>query len=379
MFKKAILFKKAIWVSIATFALVSQALADQATYTLNKIAKVKGAPWGLTFVDDGLAFVTTREGSAYLLDVRTGDLARVSGLPDVYARGQGGLMDVAIPPQSFASSNPTATNKNGKQLYFTYSKPAKGGSATALATAKLVGATLKDWKDLIVTQSITDTSRHYGSRIAFDDNEHLFFSIGDRGERSNGQDLTTHAGSILRLTLDGAQPASNPDLGGQALPETWSYGHRNPQGLFFDKQSQQLWSVEHGPRGGDEINLILKGKNYGWPITSHGKEYWGPISVGESEEKAGIEPPKKVYVPSIAPSSLVLYRGKHYPELNGKILIGALKLTHINVVDPQSFDETRLFADLGERIRSIAISPSEHLYFGTDNGNIFQISTAKME
>lgn len=373
------MFGKTNLLMLFLLATISSHSFAQTSYSLEKVGEVKGVPWGLTFVDDNLAFVTTREGSAYLLDVRTGDLALISGLPDVYARGQGGLMDVAISPQSLESDNSAITNKNGKQLYFTYSKPAKGGSATALATAKLVGATLKDWKDLIVTQSITDTSRHYGSRIAFDDNGHLFFSIGDRGERPNGQDLTTHAGSILRLTLNGAQPASNPDLGGQALPEIWSYGHRNPQGLFFDKQSQQLWSVEHGPRGGDEINLILKGKNYGWPITSHGKEYWGPISVGESEEKAGIESPKKVYVPSIAPSSLVLYRGKHYPELNGKILIGALKLTHINVVDPQSFAETRLFADLGERIRSIAISPSEHLYFGTDNGNIYQISTAKIE
>ncbi|MBD1556948.1 PQQ-dependent sugar dehydrogenase [Vibrio sp. S9_S30] len=369
------MFKQAIWLSITTLTLMSPALAEQATYKLSKIAELNGVPWGFTFIEHDLAFVTTRKGLGYLLNVKTGDLSPVSGIPDVYARGQGGLMDVAVSPESDALDNPASTNKNGRLLYFTYSKPVKGGSATTLATAHLVGTDLNNWKDLLVTRSITDTSRHYGSRIAFDDKGHLFFSIGDRGERPNGQDLTTHAGSILRLSVDGTQPTDNPNLGANALPEIWSYGHRNPQGLFFDKPAQQLWSVEHGPRGGDEINLILKGKNYGWPMTSHGKEYWGPISVGDAEEKEGIESPKKVYVPSIAPSSLVLYRGKHYPELNGKILIGALKLTHINVVDPLSFSETRLFEDLGERIRSIAVSPSEHLYFGTDNGNIYQIST----
>ncbi len=359
---------KFIWLIPFLLMVLSNDLFAQDQYSLEKVGRVKGVPWGLVFIDNGRAFISTREGEGFILNIESGSLDPVSGFPSVFARGQGGLLDVSIQPNS------VSTLKNTHKLYFTYSKATKNGSATTLATANLVGNVLKDWTDLIITQSTTDTTRHYGSRITFDDTGHLFFSVGDRGIRSNGQDLTTHAGSILRLTIDGHTPSDNPELGENTLPEIWSYGHRNPQGLFFDVQSNTLWSVEHGPRGGDEINVIKKGQNYGWPVTSHGKEYWGPISVGESKEKKGIESPKKVYIPSIAPSSLIFYRGKHYPALNGKILIGALKLTHINVVDPKTFSEIRLFKDLGERIRAIAISPTQHLYFSTDNGNIFRVN-----
>jgi glucose/arabinose dehydrogenase len=186
------------------------------------------------------------------------------------------------------------------------------------------------------------------------------------------QDLGNHAGSILRLNLDGSVPADNPFVGKpDARNEIWSFGHRNPQGLLFDRESRRLWSIEHGPRGGDEINLIIKGGNYGWPIISHGKEYWGPVSIGEGRSKPGMEPPRKVYIPSIAPASLILYRGQAFPEWRGDLFAGALKLRHLNRVSlsesGQAIAETRLLEDLDERIRALAQSLEGWIYLSTDS------------
>jgi glucose/arabinose dehydrogenase len=201
---------------------------------------------------------------------------------------------------------------------------------TTLARARLIGLHLTDWQDLLVSHSIEGSNKHFGSRIAFD-GEFVYFSVGERGYRANAQDLSTHAGSIIRLNLDGSIPADNPFVNNnQALDEIWSYGHRNPQGLVWDDQEQRLWSIEHGPRGGDEINLIVKGKNYGWPVISYGKEYWLPLSVGEGTQKVGMEQPLKVYTPSIAPSSLLLYTGEAFPQWRGNLFALVLKSQQIN-------------------------------------------------
>ncbi len=227
-------------------------------------------------------------------------------------------------------------------------------------------------------RSASATGRHFGSRIVFDVQGHLFFSVGDRGVRPNGQDLTTHAGSILRLNLDGSLPADNPFLNRPgALPEIYSFGHRNPQGLAYDAKRERLWSIEHGPRGGDEINLIKAGENYGWPVVSHGKEYWGPMMVGEATHKAGMMDPVKVYVPSIAPGSLLLYSGKAFPGWRDDLFSGALKLTHLNRVslnqEGQPVAEERLLESLGERIRALAEDPQGWLYLSTDSGKILRL------
>lgn len=174
-----------------------------------------------------------------------------------------------------------------------------------------------EWQELLVTKSTSGTSRHFGSRIAFDDRGHLFFGIGDRGERDYAQNLSNHAGAILRLNLDGSVPDDNPFVNNRnALPEIWSYGHRNPQGLYFDREHNRLWEIEHGPRGGDEINLILAGENYGWPVISYGKEYWAPIAVGEDTHREGMQQSVKVYDPSIAPGSLIVTPAR--PFLSGR-------------------------------------------------------------
>lgn len=321
-------------------------------------------PWGMSAFNDDQVMVTQQNGEIGVVTLSTGNYNAITKLVQSQAHGQGGLLDVAHSPF------------NKHHFYFTYSKVVGSAIETTLARANYKDGTLSDWTDLVVTQSGSDTGRHFGSRIAFD-THYVYFSVGDRGERDNGQNLATHAGSILRVLPDGTIPPDNPFTNVKgARGEIWSYGHRNPQGLYYDRQSTTLWSIEHGPRGGDEINQIVKGANYGWPVTSHGKEYWGPVAVGEATEKEGIVSPTKVYIPSIAPSSLLLYRGSKYPQLSGKLLAGALKLTHINVVKidkNQAMEEERILTELGERIRDIEALPNGEIIFSTDSGKIYRL------
>ena len=322
----------------------------------------------MTFLSSSELLITERGGDISLLRIDRGQAVDIGGAPVVVAEGQGGLLDVAAEPEYVG----------GGWIYFTYSKPAAGEAATTLARARLDGRQLVDWQELLVTDSTTSSRRHFGSRITFDGKGHVFFGVGDRGERPLAQDLSNHVGSIIRLNLDGSIPADNPfvnDSGARA--EIWSYGHRNPQGLWYDRDSGLLWSIEHGPRGGDEINLIRKGRNYGWPEVSHGKEYWGPLAVGDATSKPGMEDPRKVYIPSIAPGSLFLYRGDAFESWNGNLFTGALKLRHINRVtldpDAATVAEERLLEDLGERIRALVPGPDGLIYFSTDSGGIYRI------
>ena len=348
-----------------------QGRSDGQAFVVESVADGLGVPWGLTFVSDTELVITDRGGRAWRLDTRTGNRQSLSGLPQIASSGQGGLLDVATAPD-FAQSG---------WLYFTYSKPRSGGAVTTLARAQLAGNRLNNWQDLLISRSATGTGRHFGSRIAFDDQGHVFFGIGDRGERPNGQNLQTHAGAVLRLNLDGSVPADNPFIGqADALDEIWSYGHRNPQGLTYDGDNGRLWEIEHGPRGGDEINLIEKGANYGWPLVSQGREYYGPIDVGE-ESLPGMAEAVKVYIPSIAPGSLVLYRGDAFPAWHGNLLAGSLVLRHLNRVSLDDagnpVGEERLLGDLDERIRALAVSPAEGwLYLSTDSGRLLRLRPA---
>ncbi|MCW8930357.1 MAG: PQQ-dependent sugar dehydrogenase [Gammaproteobacteria bacterium] len=337
-------------------------------FIVEEILNGLGVPWGMTFLSTHELLFTQRDGKIGLVDLKQKKLIWLKNTPSVYQNGQGGLLDVMV-ADDYAQTG---------WIYFTYSKSLKNQSTTALARAKLQDDSLINWQDLLVSQSLGETTRHYGSRITFDDNGHLFFSIGDRGHRPNGQDLSTHAGSILRLNLDGSIPDDNPFVDQkEKLPEIWTYGHRNPQGLFYDKDNKRLWSIEHGPRGGDEINLISSGKNYGWPVISYGKEYWGPVDVGESTHKEGMEQPVKTYIPSIAPGSLLVYSGKAFPQWRGDLFSGALKLQHLNRVvinsDLKAIEEERLLNELYERIRCVIESPEGWIYISTDSGRIMRI------
>ena len=335
---------------------------------LEELARSLGVPWGLSFVSPREILITERSGSLRLLDLERLELRDIGGAPEVVAEGQGGLLDVAAGPN----------HARDGWIYFTYSKRVDGEAATTLARARLQGDRLQEWQDLLVTDSVTGTRRHFGSRIAFDHAGHVFFGVGDRGERELAQDTRNHISAVIRLHLDGSVPVDNPFVGNPAVrDEIWSFGHRNPQGLTYDRPTRRLWLIEHGPRGGDEINLVLPGRNYGWPVISYGKEYWGPLAVGEGTHREGMEQPVKYYDPSIAPGSLMLYRGAAFPAWQGSLFAGALKLRHLNRVslspDGEAVDEERLLEELNARIRDVIEGPDGLIYLSTDDGRILRL------
>ena len=338
---------------------------------VEQVADDLGIPWGMVFLSPNKLLVTERSGSILILDLKKHRKTKLKNTPDVMVDGQGGMLDVALSPDY----------KTSGWIYFTYVKEVSNEGVTVLARAKLNtnNYKFKNWQELLVSKSRTDEGYHFGSRIAFDNKGHVFFGIGDRGQRPNAQDLSNHAGSIIRLNLDGSIPKDNPFINKESvLPEIWSYGHRNPQGLVYDFKYKRLWEIEHGPRGGDEINLIVAGANYGWPVISYGKEYSSPFAVGEGTHRDGMEQPIKVYIPSIAPGSLIMYSGDALSKWKGNLFSGALKLRHINRIvldkEGQVIKEERLLESLDERIRALAQSPEGWIYFSTDSGKIFRIS-----
>jgi glucose/arabinose dehydrogenase len=325
--------------------------------------------WSIAFIDEDRLIINEKDGDIFLHDFKKNQTTKIKNSFDILHKGQGGLLDVQVSPNY----------KKDKWLYFTYVKDINSQGATTLIRAKLKGSMLIELQELLVSKSRTNTSAHFGSRITFDNKGHVFFSIGDRGLRNNSQNLNNHAGTIIRLNMDGSTPKDNPFINNpDALDEVYSYGHRNPQGIFFDEQKNRLFAIEHGPRGGDEINLIKKGANYGWPIISFGKEYWSPLSVGEGTHKEGMENPLKVYIPSIAPSSLLVYSGKLFKEFKGNLFSGALKLRHLNRIvlneNGEPLKEVRYLEDLGERIRDIIESPKGYIFISTDSGKVLKLS-----
>lgn len=345
----------------STSALTTQTLTDALQ-----------SPWALAQIPDTQELlITQKSGQLLKFNLNTKVTTEITGVADTMRLGQGGFLDVAISPDF----------KDTQYVYFTYSKAInKKQGATTLARAELREQQLINWQDLLITDSASDNGRHFGSRISFDDNDHVYFSVGDRGERDNAQNLQNHAGTIIRLHLDGRIPKDNPFVDNAlALPEIYSYGHRNPQGLFYDSKRNILFSNEHGPRGGDEINIIEKGKNYGWPIASYGKEYWGPKKVGV-DEKAGMQTPLLQFTPSIAPSSLIVYHGNYYPALSGSLLSGALVLQHINQLNFDEHDnltdEIRHFQNQG-RVRDLLELASGEIVYITDSGQLNIIQNAQ--
>ena len=328
----------------------------------------KGVVWGIDSLSDTQILFTEKSGQLSVFETSRKSFISISGLPEVSTSGQGGLLDVRVAP-SF---------QKDFRIYFTYSKKVENSATTALATAilDLKQKKLLNLRELFVGKTDNSGSVHFGSRIVFDGQGHLFFGIGDRGERDRAQDLAWHNGKIIRLNLDGTIPKDNPFVNRKgALPEIFSYGHRNPQGLYYSKRLQKLFNSEHGPRGGDEINEVQAGKNYGWPVITYGREYYGPkIGVGASQ--AGMEQPIKYYVPSIAPSSLIIYESKKIPALKDKFVLGALVLQHLNVVSLDGKTEKRYLENFNKRVRQVHETPSGSLLIGTDSGEIFRLSPA---
>ncbi|WP_415902567.1 PQQ-dependent sugar dehydrogenase [Neptuniibacter sp. QD29_5] len=349
--------------------------ASAATQLNTKIiAQGISHPWGMTWISDHELLITEKQVGGWIVDTNTGQKQKVSGWPnDINPDGQGGLLDVLSDPL-FASN---------RKLYVSFSHQDRSkGSTTRVASAELSpNLELDNWTVLFTALPYSNKVHHYGSRLALAD-DNLFISVGDRGQRHRSQDLTDHAGKIHRIKTDGSIPKDNPFIGmtnksGEPIPESiYSYGHRNPQGMFIDSQSN-IWIHEHGPRGGDELNLVLKGKNYGWPIITYGKEYWGP-SIGEGTHKKGMQQPEYYYVPSIAPSGLIRYEANLFKEWQGDFLLGALKGSHLNRLTEakntsserdKKFEEHRYLEDLDVRIRDLEVDKQGAIYILTDEGN----------
>ncbi|NNE63042.1 MAG: PQQ-dependent sugar dehydrogenase [Gammaproteobacteria bacterium] len=339
---------------------------------VEEIAAGLGIPWGMDFLDRDTLIYTERSGTIGVLDLPSGQYQTIKQLDNLFHKGECGLLDVKVSPDYDAN----------RLVYFTYAKDISGGGNTSLAVARVENNKISDWTDLFIAKhDSTDDFRHCGSRITFDDQNHLFISTGDRGHRPNSQELSNHAGKIIRLNLDGTVPEDNPFVGVEnAQNEIWSYGHRNPQGLFYDKTTERLWSNEHGPLGGDEVNLINAGQNYGWPVVSHGKDYGTGAKIGEGPEKAGMERPYKIWNPSIAPAGLLVYRGTDLTEWEGNLFSTALAQRHLNrlVLDSTGrvIFEERLLEELRDRFRAIIQNDAGEIYVSTDNGRILKLSFA---
>ncbi|QUS41192.1 PQQ-dependent sugar dehydrogenase [Tardiphaga alba] len=334
-------------------------------------------PWALAFLPNSKLLVTERPGRMRIVSSQGQLSPAVKGVPEVMATGQGGLLDV-ITDKAFAQNN---------TIYFCYSERAgSSGGRTAVARAKLVdGATprLDEMKVIFRQDGPLSSGNHYGCRIVQAADNNLFVTLGEHySGRNEAQNLANHLGKLIRITTDGAAPPDNPFVGRDgAKPEIWSYGHRNQQGLAINPATNDLWETEHGPRGGDEVNIIGKGKNYGWPVIGYGIDYSG-AKLHETASKAGMEQPVKYWVPSIAPSGMAFYTGDLFPRWRGSLFTGALAgqmLVRLQLNGNAVTSEERILQNLSERIRDVRQGPDGALWLVTDSsaGRVLKITPAK--
>lgn len=346
---------------------------QEVTIDVEVLATGLDHPWGVEPLPDGAILVTERSGALRML--RNGEVsAPISGVPEVAAHGQGGLLDIALARDFNAS----------RTIFLSYSTSGPGGFGTAIARARLSddATALSDVTEIFRMNRFTEVDRHFGSRIAVAEDGTLFFSIGDRGEDERAQDSGDHAGAILRITADGAVPADNPYATGGGAAELWSKGHRNPQGLDIDPKTGILYAVEHGARGGDEVNRPEPGRNYGWPEISYGRHYSGAeIGVGAVAE--GYEQPVHYWDPSIAPGGMAVYRGEMFPEWDGDLLVAALKFQMLVRLDldeetGEVLSEERILKGAHGRIRDVRVAADGAVLLITDedDGSILRLSRA---
>lgn len=361
----------AVAIAIALALLAPQAVA-QAVRSLTppavefpgrvtEVARGLEHPWGLAFLPDGRLLVTERPGRLRIV-ARDGSLSQaLDGVPRVAAGGQGGLLDVVLDPR-FADN---------RLIYLSFSEPGEGGTAgTAVARARLGEQALEDVTVLYRQQPKVRGSNHFGSRLVFARDGTLFVTQGDRfNYREQVQDLSSGIGKIMRIHPDGSVPSDNPFVGRErAWPEIWSYGHRNVQGAALHPQTGDLWTVEHGARGGDELNRVEAGKNYGWPVITYGVDYSG-AKIGEGTARAGMEQPVYYWDPVIAPSGMIFYTGDAFADWKDSILIGSLRpgqLVRLTLKEGRVITEERYLDELGERIRNVRQGPDGRIYLLTD-------------
>jgi glucose/arabinose dehydrogenase len=353
-----------ILVSILTCAQDKNPINKQNSYEL--IVPDLDIPWGFTFLPDGSILINEKAGK--LIHFKNGIKTEVTGLPEVYVRGQGGLMDIISHPDY----------KNNKLIYFSYASTAGEGDGgnTTIARAELKDNTLLNLELLYKAEPNSKRGQHFGSRLVFDKEGYLFFTIGDRGNREvNPQDITRDCGKVYRINDDGSIPKDNPFVNKpNAKKAIYSYGHRNPQGMTLHPKTGEIWTHEHGPKGGDEINIINKGKNYGWPIISYGVNYSG-TKFTEITEKDGMEQPLHYWDPSIAPSGMSFINSKKYGDWDGNLLVGSLKFQYLDmctIKDNKVIKEERLLDELG-RVRCVEQGPDGYIYVGIENLGIVKL------
>jgi glucose/arabinose dehydrogenase len=330
-------------------------------------------PWGMAFLPDQSILVTERPGRMRIVDARGNLSPALKGVPKVAAVGQGGLLDVALAPD-FAQSH---------RIYFSYAEPREVGNGTSVARAKLGKDGLTQLEVIFRQTPAVESSAHFGSRLVFARDGSLFVTLGERQAKHftiRAQDLETHFGKIVHLKPGGGAAPDNPFLTVPgAQPEIWSYGHRNVQGAALHPDTGELWTTEHGPRGGDELNVVKPGANYGWPLVTHGIAYNGD-KVGVGEQRVGIEPPVHYWVPSIATTGLTFYTGERFPKWRGQLFAGGLygMVVRLELQDNRVVHEERLLTELKQRIRDVRAGPDGLLYLLTDSprGELLSVSPA---
>ena len=319
-------------------------------------------PWSMAFLPDGRMLVTERAGRMRLVgkDFRL-DPQPIEGLPQVFAQGQGGLFDVVLHPQ-YA--------QNG-WIYWAFNEQGPGGWGTALARGKLQGHRMTEVQVLFRMQAKTRSGQHFGGRIVFDKAGIVYLTLGDRGDKDRAQKLDDHAGSVIRLHDDGRVPADNPFVStAGALPEKWTFGNRNMQGAVLHPKTGELWTHEHGPQGGDEVNVMRSGLNYGWPVITYGVNYGLGTRIGEGQSKPGMVQPLHVWSPSIAPSGMAFVSGAQFPQWQGDLLVGALRgqmLVRLVISGEKVLREERLLQNRVGRIRDVRLGPDGLVYLLTDD------------
>ncbi|MDG1573270.1 PQQ-dependent sugar dehydrogenase [Robiginitalea sp. M366] len=323
-------------------------------------------PWGMAFLPDGSMLITEKAGT--LIHFKDGQRTEVVGVPEVYLRGQGGLLDLELHPDY---------DQNG-WIYMSYASPdgpEKGGH-TAIARARLQGNQLTDFEVLYKAGPNTTRGQHFGSRLEFDAEGYLYFTIGERGERDvNPQDITRDGGKVYRLHADGRIPADNPFAGQAGAREAlYTYGNRNPQGMARHPETGAIWIHEHGPRGGDEINIVKKGANYGWPLVTYGINYSG-TPITDQTEMPGVEPPVHYWVPSIAPSGMAFVTSFRYPQWHGDLMVGSLAfqyLEHLEMEGTRVVKREKLLEGIG-RVRNVRQGPDGYLYVAVEGKGIYKL------
>ena len=341
-------------------------------FTALKVVEGLEHPWSLAFLPDGRILVTERPGRLRIVREGRLDPRPVSGLPPIVAQGQGGLLDVVIHP-AFAA--------NGL-VYFSYAGRGPGGIGTEVARGRLVGDGLENVQPLFRMEPKSGTGLHFGSRLVFDRAGYLYITLGERGEMDRAQRPDDHAGSVIRLFDDGRVPPDNPFVGRPGWkPEKYTLGNRNIQGAALHPQTGEVWMHEHGPQGGDEINVVRAGVNYGWPVITYGKNYVIGTKIGEGTHKAGMAQPLYLWTPSIAPSGMAFYGGDAFPRWRGDLFVGGLRsqmLVRLRLAGEKVVGEERLLEGVFGRVRDVREGPDGCLYLLTDerNGALVKLAPA---